>query len=246
MPLKYGSQQWAQSLARGLGGFESTSVWHRFFAVVAIFGCLAHLVWGITKICSLIERKVPLRTILFGPDSPVPTHEDLKVLFGMGRWFLGLGRRPVFERWTYWEKFDYWALYLAAAVIGLPGMMLWYPNLFARFLPGEALNLAKVVHAELAILAASFLFVFHFYHTHFRPEKFPLDLSALTGLVSEQHLRKHRPAYVERLEREGKLEGIRRKAPSRRRLWIAFLVGAVVYSLGVGLLGVVLLATLGK
>ena len=100
--------------------------------------------------------------------------------------------------------------------------------------------------AYLPPLAASFLFVFHFYHTHFRPEKFPLDLSALTGLVSEEHLRKHRPQYVERLDREGKLDDIRRRAPSRRRLWLAFLAGAVVYSLGIGLLAVVLLATLGK
>jgi len=246
LPLKYGSQAWAKLLARGLGGFESTSVWHHFFATVAIFGCLAHVVWGIMKIVELRREKASWGTIVFGPDSPVPTHKDLKVMLDMARWFLGMGRRPVFERWTYWEKFDYWAVYLAAAVIGTSGLLLWYPNVFVRILPGEVLNLAKVVHAEVAILAASFLFIFHFYHSHFRPEKFPLDLSALTGLVSEEHQRKHRPEYVARLERTGKLEALRRPAPSKRRLWLVFVAGLVVYSLGLGLLAVVLLATLGK
>ncbi len=246
LPLKYGSQQWARSLARGLGGFESTSVWHHFFAAAAIFGCVAHLVSGIVTIARLREEKVAWKTIVFGPDSPVPSFRDVKDLFGMGRWFLGLGPRPVFERWTYWEKFDYWSVYLAAGVIGTSGMMLWYPNLFSRVLPGEALNLAKVVHAEVAILAASFLFIFHFYHTHFRPEKFPMDLSALTGLVSEEHLQKHRPEYVERLRRAGKLDEIRTAAPSRKRLWLVLLAGSLVFSLGLCLLFVVLLATLGS
>ena len=246
LPLKYGSQHWAHLLARGLGGFESTSVWHHFFAAVAIFGCVTHVVWRVTRILKLRQEKVSWRTIVFGPDSPVPTHKDLKVLLDMGRWFFGMGRRPVFERWTYWEKFDYWAVYLAAAVIGTSGMLLWYPNVFMTILPGEVLNLAKVVHAEIGVLAASFLFIFHFYHSHFRPEKFPLDLSVLTGLVSEAHLRKHRPEYVKRLEETGKLEEIRRPAPSRRRLWFVFAAGSVVYLLGLGLLAVVLLATLGK
>lgn len=246
LPLKYSTEHWAVSLARGLGGFETTSVWHHVFAGMAIFGCVAHLAWAVTKIAKLRKEKTGWRTIVFGPDSAVPNFRDAKDMFGMGRWFLGLGRRPVFERWTYWEKFDYWAVYLAAGVIGTSGLMLWYPNLFCMVLPGEALNVAKVIHSEVAILAASFLFMFHFYHTHFRPEKFPMDLSALTGLISEEHLQKHRPEYVERLRRAGKLDEIRRRAPSRRRLWVVFLAGAFVFSLGVCLLAVVLLAALGK
>ena len=73
-------------------------------------------------------------------------------------------------------------------------------QLFCRVISGETLNVARVIHVELALLATSFLFVFHFYHTHFRPEKFPMDLSAVTGLVNEAHLRENRPQYVARLE----------------------------------------------
>jgi cytochrome b subunit of formate dehydrogenase len=246
MPLKYSDQPWAQALARDLGGFTTTSVWHHFFATMTMVGCAAHLARGSAKIVELRKKNAPWGTILFGPDSRLPTLRDAKDLLGMGRWFLGLGPRPRFERWTYWEKFDYWAVYLTAAVIGTSGLMLWYPNLFCRVLSGETLNVAKVIHKEIAILAASFLFMFHFYNTHFRPEKFPVDLSALTGLVSEEHLRKYRPDYVERLFREGKLDEIRRPAPSHRRLWLVFLAGLAVLLLGLCLLGLVLIAALGK
>jgi len=246
LPLKYSSHGWAQSLARGLGGFGSTSIWHHFFAVAAIFCCAAHLASGASKIVKLRRQKIAWRAILFGPDSPMPNRRDLKDMLGMSRWFLGLGPRPVFERWTYWEKFDYWAAYLAAGVIGISGLFLWYPNLFCTVLPGEALNVALTVHSELAILAASFVFIFHFFHTHFRPEKFPMDLSALTGMVSEAHLRKHRPEYVERLQQEGKLDEIRRTAPSSQRLRLAFMTGFLVFSVGLCLLAVILLASLGK
>ncbi|OHB84718.1 MAG: hypothetical protein A2V98_21590 [Planctomycetes bacterium RBG_16_64_12] len=242
LPLKYGGQ----SLARGLGGFDSTRIWHHFFAVLAIFGCAAHLVWGTTRITKLRKEGMGWKAILFGPDSPLPGARDFKDLFGMVRWFFGMGPKPGFERWTYWEKFDYWAAYLAAAVIGTSGLMLWFPNLFCTVLPGFALNVAKVIHSELAIMAASFLFIFHFFHTHVRPEKFPMDLSALTGLVSEEHLRKARPEYVERLEREGKLLEIRRTVPSRKRLRLIMLGGFLVFLAGCGLLVAILFANLGK
>ncbi len=73
-----------------------------------------------------------------------------------------------------------------------------------------------------------------------------MDLSALTGLVSEKHLRTHRPEYIARLEREGKLSQMRRTAPSSRRLWLNVLWGFLVFSLGFCLLTVTLLASLGE
>jgi cytochrome b subunit of formate dehydrogenase len=164
----------------------------------------------------------------------------------MLRWFLGLQRKPRFERWTYWEKLDYWAFYLAAGLIGISGLMLWYPNPFCLIFPGSVLNVAQLVHSEFAIYVASFLFLIHFFHAHFRPEKFPMDLSVLTGLVSLEHLRKYRPEYVARLEREGKLDQLRRAAPSSRRLWFNVFGGLLVFSLGLCLLAVTLLASLSE
>jgi cytochrome b subunit of formate dehydrogenase len=243
LALKHSSHPWGQRLARGLGGFRSASDWHHFFAVMAIVACGVYLVRALQRIFSR-RRERSWKTIVLGPDSLVPNARDLRDLYRMGLWFIGFGRKPGFERWTYWEKLEYWAFYLGAGLIGISGLMLWYPNLFCLVLPGGVLNAAKVVHSEFAIYTASILFLIHFFHAHFRPEKFPLDLSVLTGLVSEEHLKKYRPEYVARLKKEGKLEAMRQPAPSRRNLWLNIAGGVLVFALGFCVLAVTLLASL--
>ena len=159
-------------------------------------------------------------------------------------WFIGVGRKPGFERWAYWEKLDYCAFFLVVALIGFSGVALWFPNLICLVLPGSILNVAKVLHSEFALYTASVLFVIHFYHAHLRPEKFPMDLSVITGMVGEEHLRKYRPDYIARLEREGKLDELRQAPPSRRSVWLDVAAGLVVFTCGLCLLAVAILASL--
>ncbi len=246
LPLKYSSQHWAQTFAQGLGGFESTSIWHRVFGLLGLACCVVHVVRSVISLRNYRKQGLPWGQVFFGPDSPVPGLRDLKDLLGMARWFLGLGPKPAFERWTYWEKWDYWMACLACVLVGTSGLMMWYPNLFCRIISGETLNVARVIHVELALLSTSLLFVFHFFHTHFRPEKFPMDLSAITGLVNEGHLRKNRPSYVARLEETNLIDSMRRPAPSGRHIWLSFLAGVILFSVGICLLAVALTAALGK
>ena len=161
-------------------------------------------------------------------------------------WFVGMRRKPFFERWTYWEKFDYWGVALAMVLIGGSGLLLWFPNLFCVLLPGQALNVAHVLHSKTALMVAGCLFAMHFFNTHLRPEKFPLDLSVVTGLVSVEHLRRARPEYLERMRREGKLQEIETTAPSRRLLLLEALAGVLLVALGVGVFVWILWAYLGK
>jgi cytochrome b subunit of formate dehydrogenase len=246
LPLKYSTQPWAHTFVQALGGFEYTSIWHRIFGTLGILCCVLHSICVIRSLRHLRRRHVKWRTVLFGPDSPFPTWRDAKDMFGMARWFFGLGPKPRFERWTYWEKYDYWMALLACLLVGTSGLMMWYPNAFCRVISGETLNVARVIHVELAVLVTSFLFVFHFFHTHFRPEKFPMDLSAVTGVVNEDHLRQHRPEYVARLEQANLLEEMRRPAPSRHSLWLTFFAATAVFAIGLGLLAVAITASLGK
>jgi cytochrome b subunit of formate dehydrogenase len=243
LALKHSSHHWGQWLARGLGGFSTASDWHHFVAVMAIVACGVYLVRALRRIVSR-RRERAWKTIVLGPDSLVPNVRDLRDFYRMIFWFIGFGRKPGFERWTYWEKLEYWVFYLGAGLIGISGLMLWYPNLFCLVLPGGILNVATMVHSEFAIYTAGILFLIHFFHAHFRPEKFPLDLSVLTGLVSEEHLRKYRPEYVARLEREGTLQEMRQAAPSRRNLWLNIAGGLLVFMLGFCILAVTLLASL--
>ncbi len=244
LPLKYYDQPWAKTLASAFGGFDRTSVLHHICAAATIFYFVAHLVWMARTLAELRRGGARWASLLLGPDSPVPNFRDLKDLFRMARWFVGLGPKPVFERWSYWEKFDYWAVFWGVAIIGSSGLLLWFPNFFTRFLPGQVLNLAKIIHSEEALLATGFVFAIHFFNTHLRAEKFPLDMAVLTGLVSEEELREERPELLERLRREGKLDELRTTAPSRRHISLVMLGGFVALAVGLGLLAGMFLAGL--
>ena len=111
---------------------------------------------------------------------------------------------------------------------------------------GGILNVAQLIHSTTALLVAGCLFAIHFFNTHLRPEKFPLDVTVMTGVVSEEHLRKARPEYIARLEREGRLEELITVAPSRQRLRIATTAGFVIVMAGLALVAWMLLAYLGK
>ncbi len=147
--------------------------------------------------------------MLWGPDSLVPQPKDFQDFWQDCRWLVGRSSRPEFERWTYWEKFDYWAIFWGIVVIGVSGLVLWFPNLSVRYLPGWVLNAALITHGEEAILAAGFIFTIHFFHSHLRPEKFPVDPVMFTGRVTEEELARERPQYYIRLRAQGGLEVLR-------------------------------------
>ena len=244
LPIKYSGQASARRWVRAMGGFESTSVCHHFFAAVLLTVAGLHLISVVRRILRLRAEQVGWKTLLFGPDSLVPNGRDIRDFGRMTSWFFGAGSKPQFERWTYWEKFDYWAIYLVAAGIVVPGLMLWLPNVFCRFLPGWSLNVAAVLHSETSVLGSGLLLLIHLFNTHLRPEKFPMDLSLVTGLVSEQHLRRARPEYLDRLRREGRLKLV--TAPQPRQLRLIIVAVYLLLLLGLSLLAWSLLASLGK
>ena len=98
-----------------------------------------------------------------------------KEFAGSFKWFLGRGRGPDYGRWTYWEKFDYFAVFWGVAVIGALGAAAVVPDVLHPPVPGWLLNVATIIHSDEALLAVGFIFTVHFFNTHFRPEKFPMD-----------------------------------------------------------------------
>ncbi|MCR4410815.1 MAG: hypothetical protein NUV77_00145, partial [Thermoguttaceae bacterium] len=245
LPLKYSESAWAKSLAFALGGFQQTSTWHRIFGLVT-FGCFFIYIGRMVRhVVGNGMRKGSLREAVFGPDSPVPNWRDLKDLVRMIRWFFGLGPKPTFERWSYWEKFDFWGACADVVIIGFTGLILWFPVLFTAFLPAVTLNIAKVIHSTQALLATGFVFAIHFFNTHFRPDKFPADMSVLTGLVSEEEMADERPAYLERMRESGELDQRVATVPSQRRLWTVKLLGYLALCVGLALLAGMIVAGLG-
>ncbi len=203
-PLKYSNTEWAVRIAGLFGGVSVMGGIHRFLACLTVLYAAVHVSYLMYFFWSQCPR--PIWKFLIGPDSMVFSWRDVKDAFAMLRWFLWLGPRPKLDRWAYFEKFDYFGEIWGVGVIGLTGLMLWAPQWFTRWLPGWVLNCATVVHSTEALLAASVIFLVHFFNTHLRPEKFPIDMVMLTGQMSENEMREERGAEYARLVAEGKLE----------------------------------------
>jgi cytochrome b subunit of formate dehydrogenase len=203
LTLKFSYTSWARTLSRLLGGFETAGYIHRLGAVLMIGIFVTHLLD-----LHRMKRRVygTWRAMLSGPDTMLFTRRDLRELVGSIKWFLGRGERPRYGRWTYWEKFDYFAVFWGMAVIGSTGLMLWFPQAFTLIVPGWFLNVATIIHSDEALLAVGFIFTVHFFNTHLRPEKFPMDIVVFTGRMPLEEFKADKPDEYEALVKRGDLE----------------------------------------
>jgi cytochrome b subunit of formate dehydrogenase len=172
--------------------------------------------------------------------------QDCRDLVDHNKWFFGRGPRPQFDRWTYWEKFDYFAVFWGVAIIGFSGLVMWFPEFFTRFLPGWAINIALILHSDEALLAAGFIFSIHFFNTHFRIEKFPMDTVIFSGRVSKAELLHERRRWYDRMVATGKLDEFRARDEWFRWKNIAKSFGYFFFGLGLVLLGLIIYAMVSR
>jgi cytochrome b subunit of formate dehydrogenase len=172
------------------------------------------------------------------------SRHDWREFLASLKWFFGKGPRPAYGRWTYWEKFDYFAVFWGVAVIGSTGLLLWFPEFFTHIFPGSMINVATIIHSDEALLAVGFIFTVHFFNTHFRPEKFPIDTAVFTGGVPLEEFKRDRPREYQQMVESGQLEQNLMPAPPALavRLWRRF--GFTALALGLGLIALILYAAL--
>ncbi len=241
IPLVFAQQDWARRLAGVVGGVEAAGLWHRAFAIMLIANLALH--FGGMAV-AFVRRTCSWKEWLFGPNSLIPRWKDAKDVAGMFKWFVGLGKLPRFDRWTYWEKFDYWAEVGGSFIIGGSGLLLWFPELAAKLVPGWAFNIAMIVHGYEALLAIGFIFTIHFFNAHVRPGTFPVDEVIFTGSVPEDELKHQRPEEYGRLVAAGRLEALRVKAPDPARRPVIVIVAIVSVAFGLVLLGFIIVGGL--
>ena len=203
MMLKFASMPWAKTMADLLGGVEAAGTVHRFCAAITFGYFFTHL---FSMIKMKIKTKTTMKQMIFGKRSLWFNKKDFRDFVGSIKWFFGLGSRPKYGRWTYWEKFDYMAVFWGVGVIGLSGLILWFPELFTKIFPGWFINVAMIIHSDEALLAVGFIFTVHFFNTHLRPESFPLDPVIFTGLVPLDEYKEDRPEEYKYLKESGKLK----------------------------------------
>jgi cytochrome b subunit of formate dehydrogenase len=241
MTLKFSYTGWARVLSHFFGGFEAAGRIHRGAAVITFLYFTLHI-WDLLK--RKRREAGGLKKLLLSSNSMLPNRTDLREIAGSLRWFFGRGPRPAYGRWTYWEKFDYFAVFWGVAVIGLTGLILWLPEVFTRVLPGSLLNVATIIHSDEALLAVGFIFTIHFFNTHFRPEKFPIDTVIFTGRVPLEEFKLDRPREYAELVVSGQLEDRLVEAPSEQtqRFWRIF--GFSALGIGLTLIALIIYAVL--
>jgi len=214
LPLRFSDQGWAGTMMDFYGGTAHAGLIHRICALVTFSYFLAFLVMSFRFL--FIRTDVPGNWLqrLLGPDSLFPNLRDIRDVTGMARWFLFRGPKPTFERWTYWEKFDFFAVFWGMFAIGGSGLILWFPEFFGGFLPGWMFNVATIIHSDEALLATGFIFTVHFFNTHGRPEKFPMDFVIFNGQISRRELCEERLDQWRRYREEGSAERFAVERPS--------------------------------
>jgi nitrate reductase gamma subunit len=147
---------------------------------------------------------------------------------------LGKGSVPKFARFTYWEKFDYWAVFWGIAFIGGSGLLLWFPEFFSRFLPGITFNIAYTIHSDEALLAIGFIFIVHLYNAHLRASVFPMDKSIFTGKIEAKEMMERHPLEWEYLNQHSEKKEKRRVRKEFLVLLLVFLMSSFLPSLSYG------------
>jgi cytochrome b subunit of formate dehydrogenase len=214
LPLKFSDQGWAKILMGFYGGAPNAAFIHRCCAGITFIYFAMAICMSIHFLFIRKDLKGNPLQRLFGPESLCPNLRDITDVVGMVRWFFFKGTKPTFERWTYWEKFDFIAVFWGMFAIGGSGLMLWFPEFFGSFLPGWAFNVATIIHSDEALLATGFIFSVHFFNTHGRPEKFPMDFVIFNGQMSKHEFIEERGDQWARYEREGITEQYKAKKSS--------------------------------
>lgn len=252
MPLKFFDTRWARVMFDLMGGPQVARSLHHFGALITFLYFALHITQLLVNTWRNRGRmrdpqtgKLSLSRIrsgAFGPDSMIPTIQDLKDFIAHQKWFFGKGAKPQFDRWTYWEKFDYFAVFWGVFAIGVSGLIMWFPEFFTQFMPGWIINIALIVHSDEALLAAGFIFTIHFFNTHFRLEKFPMDTVIFSGRVSKAEMLHERRRWYDRLVAEGRLDDHRVKDEWFQWKSIARTFGYLFFGVGVLLLIMIVFA----
>jgi formate dehydrogenase gamma subunit len=182
----YRNDRYLDDLIDLMGGLETVRVVHRWAATVLMLVTVFHLLAAAHRV---LVRRVSL--------SMLPRYQDVVDGLHAVRYNLGLAReRPRSDRYTWEEKVEYWSLIWGTVVMIVTGFMLWNPVATARFLPGQWIPAAQVIHGGEALLAILAVLVWHFYSVHLRS----FNRSMFSGQMTEHEMEHEHPLELEKIK----------------------------------------------
>jgi cytochrome b subunit of formate dehydrogenase len=179
------------------GGAETAGLIHRIAGIAMLLDFISHVIYLI-YLLSTKKMTFNLKTTI------IPLPKDIFDLIKNLMYFLGLSKeKPRFGKFSYLQKFDYWAVFWGMFIIGSSGLALAFPmqasHLFPEFTTGWIWQLLGIMHSDEALLAIVFILFWHFYNEHLKPEVFPMSWVWITGKISTERLKHHHPLEYEML-----------------------------------------------
>ncbi len=172
---------------------------------------------------------------LLGPDSLFPRPQESRTVSACSNGSSTGGKTPVRDRWTYWEKFDFLAVFWGN--VHHRGVRSDHvaDRAFSHVMPGWMINIVHLAHSEEAFLAAVFIFTIHFFNNHLVPDKFPLERNIFTGTYTLEALKKERPLEFQRILQENRIEEIKCNGPGTGIQFFAGVFGIASVLIGLGM-----------
>jgi formate dehydrogenase subunit gamma len=199
IPLHYADLFWAPYVISLFGGIDTAQLIHRGAAFVMIGACVYHLltIAGAT-LHKLVKGKFDIRR------TQVPLPKDLFDLIHDVKYFLGFEPyRPKMEKFMYKQKLHYLAILWGSFVLIAAGTALLYPEYIVSlwpFDPAFIQDLARIMHADEAILALIVIAFWHLSNVHIVPGRFPAQWTVFTGRITREHqIEEHFLEYVRNL-----------------------------------------------
>ena len=202
-PLRYYDipfWRWVYSL---FGGLEVARVLHRIFGIILIADFFANVYYITRKV--LVARAKKAMKWEFDPAFTIlPTLKDVVDLYHNLLYLFWLRKEPPrFAKFSYMEKFDYWAVWWGMVIMGVTGVCMFLPTVVTYILPGQIIPISMIAHSDEVILIVLVIFIWHFYHVHFRPRYFPISLSFWHGKLTQEEMKEeHGAEYDAILKRE--------------------------------------------
>lgn len=163
------TMQWWMNV---LGGPELLRLVHDIAAYVMCADGVYHLLYLGYGIVDKKQRRFAM----------APNFKDLKDTIHTFLWIFGKREHePLYDRFTYGQKIDYWAILWGLPVMVITGAIMMFPGFFSTFLPSEAFAVCTAAHRDEAILAIGFIIIVHIYYGHLQNTVFPMNRVFLTG-----------------------------------------------------------------
>jgi formate dehydrogenase subunit gamma len=213
MPLKFHDTSWAPYLYTLFGGIKVAPIIHKTAGCILMVLFVYHIIYlsfiiyfgQISPLRKKKELTIGKLLKLLATQPFIPNRKDLKDIGQLFKYLFFLtDRKPQGDEFTWKNKFDYWAPFWGIPILGISGLIMWNKEFATRFLPGEIINFALIAHSDEALLAALFLFIWHWYNVHFKTSVFPMGTVFITGYLSEKLMvEDHYEYYVKIMKKAG-------------------------------------------